>query len=291
MTKKTRKTAAVRRAEADALHAHLIDQVEKLTSDSEWMKFLEAARTFHNYSLNNLLLILAQRPDATQVAGFRQWQTRGRQVRKGEKGIKIRGYTTKRITIDNEDSDGEEERHVPRFPILTVFDISQTDPVEGAEEIRPPVQLLIGDDKADIVPAVERWLASKGWTFERAPLPNGTNGYTTADGSRRVVVAADLEPAAAAKTALHEAAHVLLHADAPHEDYIAHRGRAETEAESVAFVVAGMLGLDSSRYSVGYIAGWSSGDLEMIRNTAQNVLSAVASLTEAFAADPHTLAA
>lgn len=285
--KRGRKTPDQRRAEADALHATLVDQVEALTRDEGWKRFLKVAATFHTYSLNNLLLILAQNPDATQVAGFRQWQQRGRQVRKGERGIKIRGFSTKRVTVENETTGEEEEKQLARFPVLTVFDIAQTDPIDGAEPVTDPVQLLTGDDPHGITEAVTAWLADRGWTLTRERVGGGANGYTTTDGTQRVVVRDDLEPAAAAKTSLHEAGHVILHADDAPGEYVAHRGRKETEAESVAYVMGGLLGLDTSAYSVGYIATWAEGDVDLVRDAAENVLSAVHTLTDALTS-PHS---
>ena len=270
------KSPEQRQAEAEALHQRLVDQVEHLTTEAGWLQFLKAAKAFHAYSLNNVLLIVAQRPDASQVAGFRQWQARGRQVRKGEKGIKIYGFR-KSVVVDEET---EEERTVQRFPILTVFDVAQTDPIPDAvQETRP--QLLTGDDPHGITDAVTAWLADRGWTLTRESAGTA-NGYTTTDGTRRVVVDHRLEDAAAAKTALHEAAHVILHTDDAPGEYVAHRGLKETEAESTAYVSAGLLGLDTSAYSVGYIAQWAGGDLHLIRSTATNVLSAVATLAGAF---------
>lgn len=280
---RARKSPAQRQAEAEALHATLVDQVQALTKDDGWKRFLQVAATFHTYSLNNVLLILAQNPDATQVAGFRQWQQRGRQVRKGERGIKIRGYSTKRVTVENAETGEEEEKRLARFPLLTVFDIAQTDPIEGAEQVTDPVQLLTCDDPAGITTAVTAWLHDRGWTLTREQVRVGLNGYTTTDGTQRVVVNDALEPAAAAKTSLHEAAHVILHAHEDPGEYVAHRGRKETEAESVAYVMGGLLGLDTSAYSVGYIATWAEGDVDMVRQTAENVLSAVHTLTEASA--------
>lgn len=281
MSKRQTKSPEQRRAEVQALHDTLTEQVEALTTSDGWKRFLKVAATFHSYSLNNLLLILAQRPEASQVAGFRQWQQRGRQVRKGEKGIRIFGYSTKKITT--EDEAGEEtERRVPRFPILTVFDVDQTDPIAGAEQIENPARLLTGDDPHGITDTITAWLATQGWTLTLEPVVGAANGYTTTDGTRRVVVDDRLEPAAAAKTALHEAGHVILHtADEPGE-YIAHRGTKETEAESVAYVMAGLLGVDTSAYSVGYVAGWSGGDLDLIRQCADNVTRAVHVLAAAF---------
>jgi hypothetical protein len=83
-TTPTRHSAEERKAQAEALHASILEQVEQLAESGQWRRFLDFARSFHQYSLNNLLLILAQNPDATMVAGYRQWQTKGRQVRKNE---------------------------------------------------------------------------------------------------------------------------------------------------------------------------------------------------------------
>ena len=97
----------------------------------------------------------------------------------------------------------------------------------------------------------------------------------------------DLSPAQTAKTALHEAAHVLQHADEEPGEYAAHRGIKETEAESVAYVLAG---LDTAAYSIGYVAGWADGDPDTIRATAARVLSAVHTLADALTASATLVA-
>lgn len=107
--------------------------------------------------------------------------------------------------------------------------------------------------------------------MSREPLDGQTNGYTAPD-SHRVVIDSDLSPAQAAKTALHEAAHVILHSEQAHAEYVEHRGEKETEAESVAYIVAGTLGLDTSVYSIGYVAQWSDVDTELVKGAAANVL-------------------
>lgn len=274
---RTKKSPEQRKAEAEALHAQLAEQVEALASSEAWQRFLTFATSFHNYSLNNVLLILAQRPEASRVAGFRQWQAKGRQVRKGEKGIRILGYSSKKITVEDDNGD-ETERRVARFPILTVFDIGQTDPIEGADQVDDLTAHVEGDDVAGIASKVTAWLTGQGWTVDLEPIEGAANGYTTTDGTKRVVIDADLGPAQAAKTTLHEAAHVILHADEPITEYVEHRGVKETEAESVAYVVAGLAGLDTSAYSVGYVAGWSRGDAAVIRAPAENVMRAVHAL-------------
>lgn len=288
---KTRKSPEERRAQAEDLHAQLTNQIETFTSSAEWMKFLAFAQAFHAYSLNNVILILSQCNIASHVAGFRKWQDLGRQVRKGEKAIKIFGYSTKKVTETNAATGEEEEKKVVRFPILSVFDISQTDVVEGAEDYSSPAHRLTGSDDLGIVAKVTEFLTAHGWTVAHEVIPGEANGYTTTDGTRRVVIDANLSPAQAAKTAIHEAAHVILHADEDHKEYVAHRGVKETEAESVAYVMAGMLGLDTSAYSVGYVAGWARADMETIKATAANVLRAVHELAAALDPDSDDEAA
>jgi hypothetical protein len=229
-------------------------------------------------------LILAQKPEATQVAGFRAWQQRGRQVRKGQKAIRIYGYSSRTVIETDPDTGDEETRKVPTFPILSVFDHSQTDPIEGHPQPEDIAQLLTGADPDAIYDRVAAIMTGRGWTVTREAITSSANGYTTTDGSHRIVVDAALEPAAAAKTMIHEAAHAIMHAPdliGPEARKDLHRGRMEVEAESVAYVLAGMLGLDTSAYSVGYIAGWAAGDLEQVTATAKAVLTAVHELADA----------
>ncbi|MDJ0005921.1 ArdC-like ssDNA-binding domain-containing protein, partial [Rhodococcus fascians] len=229
-------------------------------------------------------MILAQKPEATQVAGFRAWQQRGRQVRKGQKAIRIYGYSSRIVTETDPDTGDEETRKVPTFPILSVFDHSQTDPIEGHPQPEGIAQLLTGADPDAIYDRVAAIMTGRGWTVIREAIPSSANGYTTTDGSHRIVVDAALEPAAAAKTMIHEAAHAIMHAPdliGPEARKDLHRGRMEVEAESVAYVLAGMLGLDTSAYSVGYIAGWAAGDPEQVTATAKAVLTAVHDLADA----------
>ena len=279
---RTTKSPEERRAEAEGLHATIAEQVEELRSSEAWTRFLTFAQAFHRYSINNLLLILAQKPEATHVAGYRTWQKLGRQVRKGERGIRIFGGRDVRETVEDEQTGEEKEQRRVRFFPVSVFDMAQTDPIDPeADDPSTLAHRLRGDDPLGILAAVTDYLTGQGWTVEREAIPGETNGYTTTDGTRRVVVDADLSPAQAAKTALHEAAHVILHAEQDAAEYVQHRGVTETEAESVAYVVAGILGLDTSAYSIGYVAGWSNGEPETIKATAANVLRAAHTLADA----------
>lgn len=96
------KSPEQRRAEVEALQQSIAEQVEQLRQSEQWTRFLAFAQTFHRYSLNNLLLILAQNPEATHVAGYRTWQSIGRQVRKGERGIRIFGGREVRRTVEED---------------------------------------------------------------------------------------------------------------------------------------------------------------------------------------------
>jgi len=282
------KTAEERRAEAEALHATIAEQVEALRESETWARFLDFSRAFHRYSLSNLLLIFAQRPEASHVAGYRTWQQLNRQVRKGERGIRIFGGRTVRETIENEHTGEEEEHHRVRFFPVSVFDMGQTDLID--EEAGDPAEIaraLTGEDVDGIYDAVRDYLTGEGWTVEREAIAGAAHGYTDPE-AHRVVIDAELSPAQAAKTALHEAAHVILHTGEDPAEYVEHRGVKETEAESVAYVVAGMLGLDTSAYSVGYVAGWNNCDADVVKATAANVLRAAHTLTEALLEPTNT---
>ncbi|QDQ99488.1 DUF1738 domain-containing protein (plasmid) [Tomitella fengzijianii] len=287
---RTRKTPEQRREEAAALQASIAEQVEQFRDSDQWRKFLQFAQAFHAYSLNNVMLIMAQQPAATQVAGFRKWQQLGRQVRKGERAIKIFGYSTKKITEDDGNGD-ETERRITIFPVLSVFDISQTDPIEGADTVvTSPATALTGDDPAGIAAAVTDYITGEGWTITRETIAGSAYGYTTPH-NRRIVVEQNISAAQAAKTTIHETAHALMHADLKSGEYVAHRGLCETEAESVAYIVAGICGLDTASYSVGYVASWTDGDTDMIRETAARVLSTAHTLADAITTTDDAAAA
>jgi antirestriction protein ArdC len=270
-----------RQAQAESLHASIVEQVQQLADSGQWRAFLKFARSFHNYSLNNVLLILSQNPDATMVAGFRQWQDRGRQVRRGEKSIKIFGYREKKIerADDSDSEEANEERAVRYFPTLSVFDIAQTDPIDGADTTpENPTRPLTGDDDHGIIDPLTAHLEAHGWSIRRAPLTTAS-GYTDPE-SQRVTLAEKLAIEQAAKTLIHETAHIELRHIDDVDEYRAHRGRMEVEAESVAYIVAGLAGFDTSAYSIGYITGWAEEDTELIHDTAARVLRTAHALAE-----------
>lgn len=286
-----------RQAELEALQASIAEQVQALRSSEQWEKFLAFASAFHHYSINNVMLIMIQCPGATHVAGYRKWQELGRQVRKGEKSIRILGgrevTTTRSENNDNEDNDAPEASEATAktyarrvfFP-CSVFDISQTELTDPeGEDNSTLAHHLKGQDELGIYSRTRNYLTAQGWQVTRRPLAGGVNGYTTTNtdkenNAKEIVIDSHLSPAQAAKTILHEAAHALLHANLGAHEYANHRGIYETEAESVAYIVAAALGLDTTAYSIGYIAGWSQADPELIKTTATNVLKTARTLLD-----------
>lgn len=297
MTNKTNRTSrkAVpekRTQEMEQLHAGLMEQVEQLRTSVGWKRYVTAAADFHNYSLNNLLLILSQCPIATQVAGFHAWQKKGRQVRKGEKSIRIFGGRSV-VQKDEDgqpmhDDQGREIRKVIFFP-TSVFDISQTDVIEG-QGWAEPVKRLDGADEAGIFELTAAALRARGYDIAREQM-HGKDGYTThISQGKHVGISVTLSPADAAATLIHEAAHIFLeHVTGEAGEYAAHRGRCEVEAESTAYIVAGMLGLNTSACSVGYVAGWAeSATPEELQDSAARILQAARKLADAIAPQEPT---
>lgn len=268
------------------LHNELTRKVSDLADSDQWRAFLDFCAAFHTYSANNVLLILAQRPTATRVAGYERWKELGRQVIKDEKGIRIRGYNRRTVTETDPVTGEETTRTTVSYPIVTVFDIAQTKPIPGAPQPDPIARHLTGGDPTGIYDRAASALSARGWTVERELIEGETNGYTTLSGERRVAVDARLSPAHAAKTILHEFAHVILHAEplrtkgGADSAQVRHRGLEETEAESVAYIVAALAGLDTTAYSTGYITTWTDGDIELLHATAENVHTAALQIAE-----------
>lgn len=274
--KYTKKTPEQRQAETKELRDRQEAAILNLVESDQWSRYLNTMRHFRNYSANNMLLILLQLPEATRVAGFKVWQTLNRKVTSGPgSGLKIWGkpYRPKiwvpKGTEGNqhvyEEKNGEVkiDASFTRCPIVHVFDISQTEGDPLPEVVTPLIDDADTSHHEQIVEALTAWLTNQGWTVEREPMGATTKGYT-AHTLKRIALNEDNTIAQNVKTLIHEAAHAILHGDdtyAPMSEYGTsniHRGMAEVQAESVAYVVAGMLGLDTSGYSTGYVAGWAT---------------------------------
>jgi len=302
-TKDTSSTASTTggRDRLSGLHEQISDGVAALVESQGWRAMLDTAAKFHTYSLGNLLLIGAQAPQATRVAGFRTWQSLGRQVRKGERGIAILApciYRPKAADQAEPAAPAGQEpatscsggaapnvggKQVRGFRAVHVFDVAQTggDPLP---DVAPA--LLTGQAPAGLWDDLAGQVTGYGYALERGECA-GANGYT--DPTRRVVrVRDDIDDAHAVKTLAHELGHLECGHVKDLPTYLTCRGRCEVEAESVAYVVAAAHGLDASGYSFAYVAGWAGPDLSLVRQAAETVTKAARTILGRCGADAAT---
>ena len=271
--------------------------IQALFESEAFKKYLKTLSKFHDYSLNNTILIAMQKPDATLVAGYTAWQKNfGRQVQKGETGIRILAPTPykKQMEVDRVDPvtqqpvlnpDGStvkdlKEIMVPAFRVVNVFDVSQTDgkplPTIGVDELSGNVanyeMFFEALKRACPVPV----------GFE--DIPSGAKGYYHTV-EQRIALQEGMSEMQTVKTLIHEMAHQKLHShekEKPREERLTARSK-EVEAESVAYTVCQHFGIDTSDYSFGYIAGWSSGketaelkeSLGKIRDAASELITGI----------------
>jgi antirestriction protein ArdC len=253
----------------EALHASLAAGVMDLTSSAKWQAWLDFSAGFWNYSFNNQMLILIQRPDATLVTGYRKWESKGRQVRKGEKSI---GIYAPMIRKKTDEVTGKERSYVAGFRIASVFDIGQTEGDPIPEDVTR-TSLLEGDAPEMLYDAMVGVATANKYRVERGDC-HGANGFTRPS-DRLIMVREDVSDLQAFKTLVHELAHMLLHCEDADltRDAQAHRDVAEVEAESVAYIVSKALGLETSPYSLPYVAAWGGKDAqEKITSTGQRVV-------------------
>lgn len=273
--------------------------IKELFESEKYKTYLNTMSKFHNYSFNNTMLIAMQKPDATLVAGFKAWQKNfDRHVKKGEKGIRILAPAPYKIKEEQEkldpvtgeimlDKNGipiteEVEIKIPAFRVVPVFDVSQTDGKElpdiGINELSGSVE-----DYEDFMQALTE-VSPVPITYE--DIDGDAKGYFhTTD--HRIAIQEGMSQSQTVKTAIHEVAHAKLHDRERNQDIVAvldkDRNTKEVEAESVAYTVCQHFGIDTSDYSVGYIAGWSSdrdmkelkSSLDTIRKTASELLTGI----------------
>jgi antirestriction protein ArdC len=247
--------------------------LKTLLNDETWKQYLRLQAKFHKYSFGNTILILAQKPDATYVAGYKAWQKLGRYVKKGEKGIIILAPIIAKPQQDNKE-EADKTRRLAGFTTAHVFDVSQT---EGKPLPEPEICEL-AENKPELY---RRLLSVVPFPVTEGEDLDGANGYLTNNG--RIYILSSLTDTHKAKTLVHEWAHGLLH-----QARDISRRQAELEAESVAFSVCSALGLDTSSYSFGYLASWAEEDAmamlkdsaARIQKTADAILSAVETAAE-----------
>ena len=273
--------------------------IKELFESERFKEYLRTMSKFYNYSFNNTLLIAMQKPEATYVAGYTSWQRNfDRQVMKGEKGIKILAPAPYKSQEEREKIDPVTQKPVigtdgkavtetvevlrPAFKVVSVFDVSQTDGKELPD-------IIVDELKG----TVENYEAFFDALKQESPvpvsfedIPGGAKGFfSPVEG--RIAIQEGMSEIQTVKTAIHEIAHAKLHAVKPDEKTAPEdkkdRHTKEVEAESVAYTVCQRYGIETSDYSFGYIAGWSSGketkelksSLDTIRMTAAEMIEGI----------------
>ena len=242
----------------------LVQGFEEITESDGFQGYLEAMSRFHQYSYGNVLMIMSQRPDATRVAGYRQWQQLGRQVKAGERGIRIFVPYKQRADDPQSDSEADDEASEPSyvtrgFGIRSVFDISQT---EGEPLPEPPMPHdLEGENPASfwLADQLRDYLEEHGVLLQLSELDGPKGSYNPL--LRRIQLQVGMSADQTAKTLCHETAHYV----ADHRGGIDRRD-AETVAEASSFVVLHRFGVDTSDYSFPYIATWAQDQETLTQN-------------------------
>ena len=276
----------------DSIMQSLESGVEELFTSNRYQEFLKTMAKFHNYSFNNTMLIAMQRPDATLVTSYKNWQSMGRQVMKGEKGITIiapapyKKMKEKEVLDENQrpimGTDGKPKTEqveitVPHFKAVTVFDIAQTSG-EPIQTLAPELLTAAVQDFDSFMQAIQK-ISPVPIRFDE--IDGNANGYYH-NADKEIVIKKGLSESQTLKTAIHETAHAKLHDKEIMESLGVEKDRLtkEVEAESVAYCVCSSFGLDTSDYSFPYIAGWSSSremkemkaSMDVIRKTAGEII-------------------
>lgn len=273
--------------------------IKDVFESEKYKEYLTTMSKFHHYSLNNTMLIAMQKPDATLVAGYQAWQKNfDRHVKRGEKGIRILAPAPYKIKEEREKTDPvtgeivldkngmpvieEVEVKLSAFRVVPVFDVSQT---EGKELPDIGVSELSGsvEDYEDFMQALTE-ISPVSIGYEQ--IDGDAKGYFHTE-EHRIALQEGMSQSQTVKTAVHEVAHAKLHdreLNSDLEESIPKdRNTKEVEAESVAYTVCQHFGIDTSDYSFGYIAGWSSGkgmkelksSLDTIRKTSSELITGI----------------
>ena len=285
----------------------IVDSIEngikELFESDKYRKYLATMSRFHRYSVNNTMLIYMQRPDATHVAGFNKWRDQfGRNVLKGEKGIRIIAPTpykkkVEEIKTDPEtnapvlDADGkaiieEKEIRIPMFKVVSVFDVSQT-----AGKPLPQLAADLSGNVQQYEVFMEALRRASPVPMEIKPVAHDTDGFFSIK-AQSITIRAGMSEVQTVCAAVHEIAHAKLH-DYEHMTELADDGETilvpgeksrnteEVEAESISYAVCQYYGIETGENSFGYIATWSKGkelkelraSLETINKTASELIT------------------
>ncbi len=275
-----------RKAELEDISKRLEEGVLNVYEGDNYKEYLKFCSKLPKYSINNQILIMMQRPDATMCQSFNAWKSMGRTIKKGEKGIRILAPAPFKIEKEKTsiNETGEEitekvEVMINSFKPVSTFDVSQT---EGPELPSIGVEELLSDvDGYDMILESFKEIIPVPVTFE--DIQSGAKGYFNTE-ENRIAIKTGMSEAQTIKTLIHEASHQALHSRdrlSPVDKKT--KEQKEVEAESVAFIVCSHLGIDTSEYSFGYLAGWSTGkevrelkdSLETIRKCASDFITKI----------------
>lgn len=299
-----------REAKLDELHEKLTGAVERLVTGEDWADALRFAARFRSRSFNNVCLIWTAHMEAfeqgrvpdpfpTLVAGYKQWQQLGRQVEKGQAGYQILAPVTGKFASANPSDPGSWYRlergekpkpgEVVRSKMVGarpayVWDVSQTEGPDSIPE-RPAPKLLTGQAPQGLREGLVERIEAEGFELRWVPhegLLDGANGRTSFT-DRWVAVRENMDDAAQVKTLAHELAHALMHG--PDQEAVQHRGIGEVEAESVALMVGAAHGMDTTGYTIPYVAGWAANvdgkePVEVVKATGERVRKTAAGILD-----------
>lgn len=288
---RVKKERTTKEERMQVLQEKLEKGVREIFESEKYKEYIATMAKFPRYSINNCILIASQCPTATLVCGYKKWQTDfNRFVNKDEQGIMILAPVKYKADVqervyDEEhhpviDENGKEvteavTREFQGFRPVYVFDVAQTtgDPV-------PSLTTMLDERVEDFERIRDVLIAVSPVPISFEPIDSGANGYFSYT-AQRIVVKDSLPQLQTIKTMLHEIAHATLGHGSKEDKW--DRETKEVQAESVAFWCSGMIGLDSSDYSFGYISGWSKNrevtelmeNLELIKTTADTITTAI----------------
>lgn len=268
------------------IQERLMNGTKEIYESGKWAEYISVMSKFPNYSINNCILIASQCPQASYVCGYKKWNEFNRNVLKGESGIMIFAPIKGKVEVEepkfdernqpvlNDDGTQTTEkvtREYKSFRPCYVFDLSQT---EGEPLPTLASRLEASVDDYDTLKSVLLAISPVPISFEE--VPGSANGFYSPT-EKRIVVQDKMPQLQTIKTMLHEIAHATYGHGGKDDKW--DKQSKEIQAESTAFWVAGMLGLDTGDYSFGYIIGWSKDkevselkeNLELIKNTANDI--------------------
>jgi antirestriction protein ArdC len=284
---KTRATEAERQARRQADREKAAAAVEALRTSEGWQAWLASRRHFHQYSFNNQLLIAMQCPEATHVAGFRRWLQLGYAVRKGETALRIwMPIPPSKKALAEWKAAGAIAAERPRtlFRLGPVFDRSQVEQLPAPAEpvpLDPPISEPEGDDLAWAMLPLTALAESVGYSVVVEPQPERYGGCCVPE-TRTLAINERKSVNHRVKTLVHELGHMLFRAEREEDDLELSYSEEELVVESIAFTVCGSLGLDTSGFSIPYLASWSQrASMETIEQAA-GMIDRVAKRIEEF---------